>query len=65
MSKRPSNKVFIAAAKRLYHQEGIIEIDDDAKISLADQVDDSCSTPGAYVQAWVWVDIDDITEENQ
>lgn len=37
-----------AAAKRLYHDEGTIEVDDNAVVSIGD--DD-----GAYVQAWVWV----------
>lgn len=45
-----------AAAKRLWGDVGSIEIDDDAKVSRAD---DSDAEPGAYVQAWVWVDDDD------
>lgn len=39
------------AAKRLYQDEGAIEIDDGAKVSKAPKNPDH----GAYVQAWVWV----------
>ncbi len=35
-------------AKELYHEEGEIEVDNDARVSSGD--DD-----GAYVAAWVWV----------
>jgi len=35
-------------AKELYHEEGEIEVDNDARVSTGD--DD-----GAYVAAWVWV----------
>jgi hypothetical protein len=37
-----------AAAIRLHHRDGEIEINDNADVSLGDD-------PGAYVQAWVWV----------
>ena len=53
--KRPTDKQLIATAKKLYHDEGSIEIDDAAKISM----DDDPATDGAYVQAWVWVAFDD------
>jgi hypothetical protein len=39
---------FRSRAKELYHEEGEIEIDGDARVSTG--VDQ-----GAYVQAWVWV----------
>ena len=42
-----------AAAKRRWGDEGFVEIDDNAKVSRADDPD---AEPGAYVQAWVWVD---------
>lgn len=45
-----------AAAKRLWADDGSIEIDDDAKVSRAD---DPEAEAGAYVQAWVWVGNDD------
>ena len=38
---------YVAAAKALYHEEGILEIDHGAQVSR--------SVEGAYVQAWVWV----------
>lgn len=37
-----------AAARRIHHQGGELEIDDNAVVSLG-------SDPGAYVAAWVWV----------
>jgi len=37
-------------ARELWHDEGQIEIDDNAIISRNDEV------PGAYVAAWLWVD---------
>lgn len=41
----------IEVARRLYAEEGTLEIDDNAKLSEGD--DD-----GMYVQAWVWVNGD-------
>lgn len=41
-----------AAAKRLKEREGELEIDPGAKVSRAEGDDEQ----GAYVQAWVWVD---------
>ena len=35
-------------AKELYHEEGEIEVDNDARVSIGD-------ADGAYVAAWVWV----------
>jgi hypothetical protein len=43
-----SDDWFRTRAKELYHEEGEIEIDGDAAVSLGN--DD-----GAYVAAWVWV----------
>jgi len=48
----PTDKQMITAAKRKYHDEGTIEIDDNAKISRSDDNE----SKGAYVQAWVWVE---------
>lgn len=39
---------FRTRAKELYHQDGEIEVDFDARVSLGDD-------RGAYVEAWVWV----------
>jgi hypothetical protein len=41
------------AARRLYHREGSVEIDDNAAVSYGDD-------PGAYVQAWTWVSEDQL-----
>lgn len=46
-----------AAADRIHGREGECEIDDGAKISRG-------SEPGAYVQAWVWVDFMDVKPED-
>ena len=35
-------------ARELYHDEGEIEVDDGAPVSIGEDA-------GAYVQAWVWV----------
>lgn len=43
-----TNTQYVATANRLYHNDGEIEVDDNAKVSRG--ADD-----GAYVQAWVWV----------
>jgi len=43
-----SDEWFRIRAKDLYHEEGEIEVDGDAAVSLGN--DD-----GAYVAAWVWV----------
>jgi hypothetical protein len=45
----------VAAARAQFHDEGTIEIDEDAPVSRAA---DNCDR-GAYVQAWVWVDDED------
>ncbi len=39
---------FRARARDLYHVEGEVEIDQNARVSLG-------GAEGAYVQAWVWV----------
>jgi hypothetical protein len=52
---------FRQRAKELYHEEGEIEVDDGASVSIGEDA-------GAYVQAWVWVDseedggTDDVTQ---
>lgn len=38
---------FRSRAKELYHDEGEIEIDENARVSVSDE--------GAYIEAWVWV----------
>jgi hypothetical protein len=48
---------YAAAAKRRYHKEGEVEVDDNAKLSIADPPDG-----GAYVQAWVWVPEEEVKD---
>lgn len=45
---------YVKAAKSIYHREGEIEVDDTAEISESPDGD------GAYVQAWVWVPIEEL-----
>jgi hypothetical protein len=47
-----SDEWFRTRAKELYHEEGEIEVDGDAAVSLGN--DD-----GAYVTAWVWVPLEE------
>jgi hypothetical protein len=44
----PTEQWFRSRAKELYHEEGEIEIDENAQVSVS-------GDEGAYVQAWVWV----------
>src|SRR6267378_909023 len=48
MANKISDTRYREAAHRLHHEEGVCEVDENAKISRG-------SDPGAYVQAWVWV----------
>ena len=43
---------FRQRARELYQEEGEIEVDDGALVSIG-------KGAGAYVQAWVWVDSDE------
>lgn len=47
----PAVERYREAARRMYHDEGAIEIDDHAVISTPAEGGDA----GRYVQAWVWV----------
>lgn len=44
---------YFSLAKTRWHDEGTIEIDDDAEVSISE---DQEGIKGAYVQAWVWVE---------
>ena len=44
---RITDERHVAAAKALYNEEGILEVDRGALVSHSEE--------GAYVQAWVWV----------
>lgn len=48
-STDPADQAYRDAARRLHHRGGDIEIDDNAVVSRGDD-------PGAYVQAWIWID---------
>ena len=50
------DQAYIQAARRIHTEDGVCEIDDNAKVSVSED-------GGAYVQAWVWVYETDITEE--
>ena len=43
---------YIRAAKGLYEDPALLQVDPDAEVSIADS--------GAWVQAWVYVDLDDL-----
>jgi len=51
----PRLKAIRALADQCFGDEGLIEIDDNAKVS---ELATSENENGAYVQAWVWVDFD-------
>jgi hypothetical protein len=57
-TKGPSDEATVRAAHRMFHDEGTIEVDDNATVSRADGNLDR----GAYVQAWVWVSDDEAGE---
>jgi len=52
--KRPTNDALVARARTLYAQEGEIEFDDQPKVARG-----SGNPNGAYVAAWVWVELCD------
>jgi hypothetical protein len=43
-----SDEWFRSRAKELYHEDGEIEVDADARVAIGE-------SDGAYVAAWVWV----------
>ena len=56
-----SEKAYQAAARRLHHREGTLEIDNDSTVAeCSNDTDD-----GAYVAAWVWVADKDVTAEDR
>lgn len=46
-------KMYRLTAQILHNEEGSLEIDDNAAVSIG-------GDSGAYVQAWVWVSDDDV-----
>ncbi len=57
--KKPTNKQTVKTAKRLFQDDGTLEVDDGAEVSRADGNPEQ----GAYVQAWVWVPDDAVKGE--
>jgi len=53
-SSRTAEAAAIVAAQAKYHEDGSIEIDSNAEVSM--------SGDGAYVQAWVYVSRDEMDE---
>lgn len=51
---RHTEAEYVAAARRMHHDEGTLEVEPDAPVSWA------VGEGGAYVQAWVWVPDDAI-----
>lgn len=54
VAKKP-RQWWLDEARRLHSEEGTLEVDDNAQVSPGDG--------GAYVQAWVWVPLDDEEED--
>ena len=48
------------AAQRLLHRNGTLEIDNYAVVQHGE-----AGKPGAYVQAWVWVSDEDVTDADR
>lgn len=49
---------YVAAAREIHFSEDGPEVDESAQVSLNDDDPES----GAYVQAWVWVSVDDLED---
>lgn len=58
--KKPTDKQLVAAARKLYHVDGEIEVEPFATVSRSDDPDEE----GAYVCAWVWVGDEDALSVN-
>lgn len=50
-----TDKQWVRRAVEKWHEEGSIEIDDGASVSVSVE-EDGETVRGAYVQAWVWVE---------
>ena len=49
-------KKYRKTAKKVYEEDGCIEIDDDAEVSSSED--------GAYIAAWVWIGKEEIDESS-
>ena len=57
MASRMDDDWYRSQATYDYAEDGVLEIDGEAKVSRTDEDnDDKSARGGAYVQAWVWVD---------
>ena len=54
-ANRAVEQAAISAAQSKYHEDGSIEIDSNAEVSMSPE-------SGAYVQAWVYVSRDEMEE---
>jgi hypothetical protein len=52
---KPTDEQYVEAAVTKYQRDGEIEIDKDTVVSRSDD--------GAYVQAWVWIEIESLQSE--
>ena len=50
---------YVQQAKREFHEEGFIEIDDTSVVSISE-----AEAEGAYVLGWLWVDKPDLEPAN-
>lgn len=55
---QPTDEQFRLAARRKHEEEGVLEFDDEPVISKWEGE----TGYGAYVQAWVWIDIEEAHE---
>lgn len=60
MASRQAESWYREQAREQYHDEGVIEVDLEAEVSLNEDGDH-----GAYVQAWVWVADPDADERDE
>lgn len=58
---KPTDEELRTAAVRLYYDNGSVEVDPGATVSRARHGRPS----GAYVQAWVWVADEDVSDEDR
>jgi hypothetical protein len=54
----PTEEDYRTAARRLYNKDGECEVDPGAVVSMQDPGE----AEGAYVQAWVWVPLEEVGE---
>jgi hypothetical protein len=56
------SEAFLDVAMKTRHVDGEMEFDKDAKVSLSydEGADESYIIQGAYVQAWIWIPVDQL-----